>query len=325
MVLRVLALHLVDGADLQMILQIGAHRQIASDLDAVALQELARTYARELQNLRRVDGAGAQQYLALGMDGDHLAAGPDLGPGAALAATRQILQQQAADLGVGPHLEIGAAIAGGAQKALAVFQRHPPLIDLEIAHTLVVSAVEVIGGGDAGLLCGLSKSVQNVPAQALTFHAPLTAAANALVAVQAAEFLADLGQLIGIQPPVVFMLAKRGQHLVPAPGIVSRQLGPLLIVAGLTAHVDHAVDAGAAAQGLAARIAQAAAVEAGVGLGLIEPVGARIAYAVEVADGNVNPVVVVLATGLDEQHPVVLLRDRRLHSKEPAVPPPMTM
>src|SRR5690606_5351087 len=37
-------------------------------------------------------------------------------------------------------------------------------------------------------------------------------------------------------------------------------------------------------------------------LGLVAPVGARVADAVEVAHRNVDPVVVVLAPGLDQQH-----------------------
>ena len=52
----------------------------------------------------------------------------------------------------------------------------------------------------------------------------------------------------------------------------------------------------------AARIGEAAAVEAGLGGGLEAPVGARVAHQVEVADGDVDPVVVVLAAGLQQQH-----------------------
>ena len=77
---------------------------------------------------------------------------------------------------------------------------------------------------------------------------------------------------------------------------------PAVVVARLAAHVDHAVDARAAAQHLAARIEQVAAVEAGFRLGAVAPVGARVADAVQVADRDVDPVVVVVAAGLDQQH-----------------------
>ena len=108
------------------------------------------------------------------------------------------------------------------------------------------------------------------------------------------------GGLAFVQPPVVFVLHEGGQHLLPAPVVVAGQGRPLLVVPGLAAHVNHAVDAGAAAQGLATRVAQAAAVQAGVGFGLVEPVGAGVADAVQVADRDVNPVVVIAAAGFDQ-------------------------
>jgi crotonobetainyl-CoA:carnitine CoA-transferase CaiB-like acyl-CoA transferase len=56
-----------------------------------------------------------------------------------------------------------------------------------------------------------------------------------------------------------------------------------------------------AAQHLAARIVERAPAERGLGLGLEAPVGARVALGVEVADGDVDPGMVVLAAGLDQQ------------------------
>ena len=100
------------------------------------------------------------------------------------------------------------------------------------------------------------------------------------------------------------MAAEVGKGVVPAPARIAGQLRPLVVVARLAAHVDHAVDAAAAAQRLAARVAQGAAVQARVGLGVVEPVGARVADAVQVAHGDVDPVVVVLAARLDQQHAV---------------------
>jgi hypothetical protein len=107
---------------------------------------------------------------------------------------------------------------------------------------------------------------------------------------------------------VVLVQLEPGQRVAPRPGVVAGQLRPLVVVAGLAAHVDHAVDAAAAAQRLAARIAQRAAVQAGGGLGVVEPVGARVADAIQVAHRNVDPVVVVLAAGLDQQHPLGRVR-----------------
>ena len=101
---------------------------------------------------------------------------------------------------------------------------------------------------------------------------------------------------------MIFVQLEIRQGLVPGPGIVTRQPGPLVVISRLPAHVNHAVDAAAAAQCLAARVAQHAAVQPRVGLGAVEPVGARVANAVQVAYRDVNPVVVILAPGLDQQH-----------------------
>src|SRR3990167_10258667 len=153
----------------------------------------------------------------------------------------------------GPHLEIGAPIAGGAQKGLGCVPAPAfLLVDLEIAHAFVAAAVEVVGGWNACLLRGMGESVEHVPAQALLFHAPFARAAGGVVAMQAFEVFACAFGLV--EAPMVLMATEGGQHLVPAPGIVARELGPLVVVARLAAHVDHAVDTAAAAQRLAARV-----------------------------------------------------------------------
>ena len=154
-------LNFVDRTDLQMVLQVGAHAgQVLFDLDAVLLQQRRRPDARELQDLRRADAAGAQQHLAAqparvarGQGLDALTPAPHFHAGAALAAVGLFFNQQLAHLRAGPHLEVGPAKAGRAQKG---FGRVPAktafLVDLEIAHAFVVAAIEVFGGRNAGLL-----------------------------------------------------------------------------------------------------------------------------------------------------------------------------
>ena len=95
---------------------------------------------------------------------------------------------------------------------------------------------------------------------------------------------------------MVLGLAEIGKHVVPAPtGIAG--LPPAIIVGRLAAHIDHAVDRRAAAQNLAARIVERTTVQPGLRLGLHQPIGARVAHAIEIADGNVDPVVAVAAAG----------------------------
>ena len=304
-----------------MVLQIGAHAgQVLFNFNAVLLEQRCRSDARELQDLRRADAAGAQQNFAAqparvarGQRLDALATAPDLNARAALAAIVLFFNDQAAHLRAGPHFKVGPAKAGRAQKG---FGRVPAkaafLVDFEIAHTFVVAGVEVVSRRNSGLLRRQREGVQNVPAQALLFHAPfaadflgqaLAAGVLAFVAVQSPEVFVDLA-LRCVKLVVVLVHAKAGQRAVPAPDIVAGEFGPALVVARLAAHVDHAVDAGRAAQRLAARVAQRAAVQAGFCLGLVEPVGARVADAMQVAHRNVDPVVVVAPAGLDHQHPL---------------------
>ena len=167
------------------------------------------------------------------------------------------------------------------------------MVHLKVAHTLVDPGVEVRGGRNTGLLCSLGKGIQNVPAQTLFFNAPF-----ALVAVRSGK--RRIVGLAFIQSPVAFVFFESGQHVVPAPRIIARQLCPLVVITRLAAHVDHAVDAGAAAQCFATWIAQAASVEPGIWFCLIEPVCAWVANAVQVTNGDVDPVVIVFATRFEQ-------------------------
>ena len=160
---------------------------------------------------------------------------------------------------------------------------------MEVAAALVVAAVEVVDLGNAGLGRRLAEGVEDLPADARVLDAPFPAAG-----VQALEG-------VGLHRPLVLVPLEVGQHVVPGPAGVAH-LPPQVVVARLPAHVDHAVDGGAAAEHAAARVVEAAAVEARL-LGRLEaPVGARVAHQVEVADGDVDPVVVVLAAGLEQRH-----------------------
>ena len=81
----------------------------------------------------------------------------------------------------------------------------------------------------------------------------------------------------------------------------------MIVVGGLAAHVDHGVDRRRAADHLAARIIEAAAVEALLRLGLEAPVRARIADGEQIADGNMKPDPVVAAAGFEHEHAPVAI------------------
>ena len=95
--------------------------------------------------------------------------------------------------------------------------------------------------------------------------------------------------------------------IVPSPAGAAK-LAPMVVIGGLTAHIDHAVDRRAAAKDAAARIDQFAPVQARLGGGLVAPVGARIADAVKIADGDMDPMVIVAPARLDQQDPMAGIR-----------------
>ena len=106
-----------------------------------------------------------------------------------------------------------------------------------------------------------------------------------------------------VEPPVALVDHEVRQRLLPRPVVLAGELRPGVVVAGLAAHVDHAVDRRAAAQHLATGIAQAPPVQPRHRLGHVHPVGARVADAVEIPDRNPHPVVGVRPARLDQQHP----------------------
>ncbi len=115
-----------------------------------------------------------------------------------------------------------------------------------------------------------------------------------------APFAARAVRLVRAMDEILVLPEKR-QHIIPAPTLVA-ELSPLVVVARLAAHIDHAVDRRAAAQHLAARIVDGSSAQAGLRLGLEAPVGARVVHAIEIADRDVDPQVIVLAAGFQQQH-----------------------
>ncbi len=201
---------------------------------------------------------------------------------------RAPIEHEPACLRTGQHAQVRPA-AGGTQERLGGGPADAaPLGHLEIAAALVVAPVEVVGLGDAALLGARRETRRGSPTTTRggsIRHSP-PAPWNSLAPCQWSSDRLNRGSTSSQRPARV------------------AELPPVIVVGRLAAHVDHAVDRGAAAEHLAARIVQRAAVEPGIGLGLQAPVGARIAHGVEVADGHVDPEIAVAAAGLEQQHPV---------------------
>jgi hypothetical protein len=291
---RAHALDAEHGADLQVVLQVLADAgQVAAAARCRGLQQLHRARcptaaaSAACRWRRRTAPPRARQCsdCAAHRRWAHLDAGAARAVGPGAEQQPRGLQRRCARAG-------WAGFMHRAQEGLGRVPAHAPaLVDLEVAHALVVAAVEVVGGRDAGLLRPRER-VEHVPAQALLLDAPLATGAVG----------SKPGRRAAGAAPVVLVALEVGQAEVPAPARVAHHRGPAVVVARLAAHVDHAVDAGAAAQHLAARVAQHAAVQARVRLGAVQPVGARVADAVQVADRDVDPVVVVAPAGLEQQH-----------------------
>src|SRR5580658_53709 len=141
------------------------------------------------------------------------------------------------------------------------------LVDLEIGRALVVPAIEVVDLRNADFGPRLAHRVQDRPGHPRALDPPL--AARPVESAQAAV--------------MVLLADEVGQHVLPAPA-GKAELAPAVVVGRLAAHVDHGVDRGRAADDPAARIGDRAAAETWHGRGLEQPVGARIADRIEVAD-----------------------------------------
>ncbi len=273
--------HLERHAQLQMILQVLADPgQLMHDRNAVLLQQCSRADTGTLQNLRRTHCARGEHGLKSGIGLEDLVALPVFDADDSLAGKAQAPHHR-----VGDDFQVGA-LQRGAQKTLGGIPAHAAfLVDFEIAAALVAAAIEIDHLGYADLGGRVAKRVEDLPRQALLLDPPF--AAGAVHLVRAAR--------------VVFGAFVVGQHIVPSPAGIAERL-PFCKIARLAAHVDHAVDRRAAAQHPAARVADRAPVQAGFGLGLEAPVGARVADAIQIPDRNMDPQVVVLAARFEHQH-----------------------
>src|SRR5262249_3139102 len=276
------AFDLIDEPQLQMILQVFADAGLVEHDANAELPELAGDAdAGEFEDLHRADRAGRENNFAADARGSPR---PVLAP--VHADRTRSLKLDPLDQAVELEAQVGALahrLEKGARRRPA-----PPalLVDVEDAAALVVAGVEIGNALDAGLLGRRAERVENVPAHARRLNAQLAADRVRLARAQ----------------KMVLVAAEERQHVAGSPAGES-ELAPVVIVGGLPAHVDHGVDRGGAADHLAARIVEAAAVEAFLRLGLEHPVRARIADGEEIADGDVEPDPIGPAAGFPQQPP----------------------
>ena len=266
-----------------MILQIFADaRPVGQHVDAECGQPGAVADARSLEDGGAADRPGRQDDFAIGLGGAGVAVQQEAHAGGAALRDRHPV-----DRGAGDDAQIGAVHRRAQEGVGRAPAPAAPLRHLKIARPQIVAAVEVGGFGHAILAGGQAETVEQIPAQPLPLDPYLAACA------------------MGGARPILMILRPHeiGQDIVPAPADIAG-LPPAIIIGGLAAHVDHAVDRAAAADHPAARIGDGAGAKAGRRLGLQAPVGARIAHAIKIADRDLYPQPVILAARLQQQHAV---------------------
>ena len=183
--------------------------------------------------------------------------------------------------------------------AHAVLDRH-----VHRAEALLHVAVRIVGLAVACLVAGLDEgAVERV------LH--VVAAGDVQRTVAAAIFVAAGGE--GLR------LAEVGQAVAIAPAAGAERL-PLVEVVRMAAHVDEAVDRGRAAQDLAARAVDGAAVEARLRRGVVAPVVLGSVHRDRERRGHLDEDAAVAAAELEDQHfgPRVLGQARGQHAARPS-------
>src|SRR6202012_2255961 len=175
--------------------------------------------------------------------------GPRRGPRpATLLLADLVVHQKPQGLCLCVHGEIGS-LGDGMQESIS---HRPatatPLVDMKVRTAGVVAPVELIDRNNAELGSGGLPGIQDLPAHTRPLDADLTTDAMPLVGT--AE--------------VVFQLFIDRQRLArpvqatPTPALVTGSLRPQVVVARLSAHVDHRVDRRAASDHTAPRVVNAA-------------------------------------------------------------------
>ena len=186
-----------------------------------ALQPLRLADAGELQQLRRVDRAGADDHLAGGARLALLAIHGVAHADAALAVEQQAFGQRVGlDGQVRPPARGIEVADGGAHPAAPADGR------LGHADAVLLRAVVVLGVGDADLAGGLDQRIVD--------RAALVAFGHLQRSVAAAIFL------VGVALEALHVAEDR-QHLAIAPAAIA-ELRPGVVVLRLAAHEHHAVD-----------------------------------------------------------------------------------
>ena len=183
-------------------------------------ETIRRADAGKLEQLRRADRAGRENDFA---------ARPSLAAHTVLAVAQAYgaatLEQDALDMRAGREAQVRPLEDRLQKRGRRAPTPPATLVDLEIARTSVVTAIEIVDLRNTDLDPGLAHGVEDRPRDARALDPPFAAL-----------------PMQGARAAVMVLLAEEiGQHVLPAPA-GKAELAPAVIVGRLAAHIDHGVD-----------------------------------------------------------------------------------
>ena len=256
--------------------------RVALERDAVARQEGGAADAGELQQLRRLHAAGAQDGFTRRARTVHQPTVSVFDTGGTCAFKQDAGHHCAGDkLQLGPlHRRVKIAFAHTEAKTAAGGKLHQSAA--EIVPTVVVRIF-----GEAGLGAGTQKCVGERIAW------PVFGDCKRSVAPAHGRIAAGIG----------FHAAKQRRHIVVAPTRVA-QIAPMVVFGRIAAHPEHAIDGSGAAGDATARPEQRPPAQARLGFGVEAPQRALTDHHLGDPGRYFEPDPLIVVTGLDQQHAV---------------------
>src|SRR5690625_186422 len=268
--------------DFQVILEVLAYpRQLVHHFDPSSAQHLRRADPRQLQQLGRVDGAGADDYLPAGAQDVGAAAPRHLDADGPLPLEEHPQGEHAALHRHVRSLHRRIEVGHGCRPAPALVGRH-----VHATYAFLLVAVHILGDRIAGLASRLDPGLKERIGHLAGRDVLWTLAAAVVVGTQFMVLRpAEIGQAVGITPAL-----KAG-------------LTPTVVVPRVTPHVGHTVDRGRAAEHTPARAVDRAAVQEGFRLALVEPVELVVRQRIAECGGHVGEDRAIFRPGIKDQYP----------------------